>query len=342
MVASLTEANHTKGALPHPDVRYLGIDIGNTRQTVALADRHGHVLRIERRYTGLEGTARSILASVIEAAERVLQGRCAAPAGVRCIGVGFGGPVDMANGIVRLSHQVPGWEAVPLKRLLEEHFGVPTVVDNDANVAALGEMRFGAGRGLRDVVYINIGTGIGGGLVFGGRLYRGVCTAAGEVGHMIVLPNGPRCTCGRQGCLEALCAGPAIARRARILAQNNPAFGARMISLAGGRWEAITSEVVFAAAGEGDPGGLQVLSETVEYLAIAIGNLINLLNPEAVILGGGVAEVGDLLLAPLRTRVRDYAMAEPYAAARILPAEVGYEAGVRGAIALAMEQDASE
>ncbi|NLC55825.1 MAG: ROK family protein [Armatimonadetes bacterium] len=319
------------------DARFIGIDLGNTNQTIALADASGNLLRIERRVTEPGGTAPAILEGVLDAVETLLAGQSARDAGVRAVGVGFGGPVDMPTGTVRLSHQVPGWEDVPLKALLEERFAVPARVDNDANVGTLGELRFGAGQGLQDIVYINIGTGIGGGLVFAGRLHRGVSTAAGEIGHTIVLPGGPLCSCGHRGCLEALCSGTAIGRRARDLAEGDPALGARLLTLAGGDPERITAKTAFRAAEEGDPGGRRVLNETVEYLAIAIGNLLNLLNPQAIILGGGVSEAGDLLFVPLRERTRDYCMEPPYAAARILPAQLGYDAGVRGAVALAME-----
>lgn len=319
------------------DARTLGMDIGNTNQTIALADASGDVLAIERRQADPERGAQGIIAAVIEAADLLLGHRPAREAGLRALGVGFGGPVEMPTGVVRLSHQVPGWEGVPLKSLLEERFGVPVTVDNDANAGTLGELVFGAGRGLQDIVYINIGTGIGGGLVFGGRLYRGVSTSAGEVGHTIVVPGGPVCTCGHRGCLEALCSGSAIGRRARELAEAEPGLGARMRALADGDVGGITGKIAFQAAAERDPGGRKVLDDTVEYLAIAIGNLLNLLNPQAVILGGGVPEAGELLFAPLRERVREYCMEHPYRAARILPAQMGYDAGVRGAVALALE-----
>jgi glucokinase len=302
-----------------------------------LADAQGEVLRLERRKTPPAGCAPEVLENVLQGIETLLEGRTAAAAGIVRIGAGFGGPVDMPTGTVRLSHQVPGWEGVPVEALLEERFGVPVVVDNDANAGTLGELVFGAGRGLRDIVYINIGTGIGGGLVFGGELYRGVSTAAGEVGHTIVVPGGPVCTCGHRGCLEALCSGSAIGRRARELAQADAALGARMLQLAGGKAAGITGKVAFQAAAEGDPVGRRILDDTVEYLAIAIGNLLNLLNPQAVILGGGVPEVRDLLFVPLRERARAFCMDPPYEAARILPAEMGYDAGVRGAVALALE-----
>ncbi|MDH7569008.1 MAG: ROK family protein, partial [Armatimonadota bacterium] len=273
------------------------------------------------------------------ALEALLEGQSPRELGIRGVGIGFGGPVDFFTGRVRLSHHVPGWEGVPLRSLMHQRLGVPVVVDNDANAATLGELHFGAGCGLKDLVYINIGTGIGGGLVLGGRLHRGISTAAGEVGHTIVQPGGPLCTCGHRGCLEALCAGPAIARRARALAHADPRLGAVMTAKAGGNPDQISAEIAFDAAREGDAGGRRVLEETVEYLAIAVGNLLNLLNPQAVVLGGGVAEAGDLLLLPLRERVREYCMEPPYRAARILAAQNGYDAGVLGAVALAMEAE---
>ncbi|MCS6861853.1 MAG: ROK family protein, partial [Abditibacteriales bacterium] len=246
------------------------------------------------------------------------------------IGVGFGGPVDYRTGTVLLSHHVAGWENQPLKRILEDAFHRPVVVDNDCNAGALGEWRFGAGRGVDDLIYINIGTGIGGGVIAGGRLVRGVCNGAGEIGHAVIDPHGPVCTCGKRGCLEALCSGPYIALRAR---EQVKAFGAPTSLTA-----TCTSEEVFAAALNGDALAQQIVQESAHYLAHAIGNAVSLLNPQMVILGGGVSEVGDVLLRPVRERVLHYCLPLYNRHLQIVPAQLGYDAGVRGAVALAIER----
>ena len=293
------------------ETRYLGIDIGNTNQTVALADARGELLAVERRQTDPSRGAQGILASVIEAADTLLDHRPARDAGLAALGVGFGGPVEMPTGVVRLSHQVSGWEGVPLKRLLEERFGVPVTVDNDANAATLGELVFGAGRGLRDMVYINIGTGIGGGLVFGGRLYRCACTSAGEVGHTIVLPGASVLWSSRLP--EALCSGTAIGRRARA-GRADPAWppDARPGMAILKPLPARLPSVPLPRRPRRPEGG-----DTVS-ISPAVGNLLNLLNPQAVILGRR-AEWARLSSRAARARARCHGT---LSAARILPARM--------------------
>jgi glucokinase len=266
------------------------------------------------------------------------------PGRLTAIGVSFGGPVDATRGLVRLSHHVPGWEEVPLRDQLQAEFGVPAAVDNDANVAALGEWRFGAGRGSASLLYVTISTGIGGGWVLGGRIWGGADGMAGEIGHMIVRPGGTPCACGRRGCTEAEACGWAIAAKARERLSNEGARslpvgqttkdeGARLLTLAGGRVEAVTAQMVAQAAESGDALAQAVMDEAASALGSALGAAISLLNPERVVLGGGVTKSGERWWRTVRTEVR--ATAFDQSRTEIVPAFLGDDAPLWGAIALA-------
>jgi glucokinase len=317
------------------DALFIGFDIGGTRMTAALGNAAGDVLEIRRRRTGERWSAQAALDTLAEMVGQLQACAGQAGRGIARIGIGFGGPVDAQRGIVRQSHHVEGWEGTPLPRLLEKRHGIPAVMDNDANAGGLGEALYGAGRGARDLLYVNIGTGIGGGVVIGGRVHRGATTTAGEIGHTIVLPGGPPCTCGKRGCLESLCSGWSIARRAREAVDEGRASGSVLAHRLQEKGD-LRSEDVFEAARAGDACGWRLLDETAEYLGIGIGNAVNLLDPERVILGGGVAEAGELLLGPVREAIRRVAMPAPAERLRVVGAQLGYDAGVRGALALAI------
>jgi len=263
-------------------------------------------------------------------AEEVLGGKRPA-----AVGVSFGGPVR--EGVVLLSHHVPDWEDFPLAEWLRERFGVPVAVENDANAAALGEWRYGAGRGTRHFLYVTVSTGIGGGIVIGGELYRGADGLAGEIGHIVVDPDGPRCTCGRRGCLEALAAGPAIARRAReLLASHHRSGEGRIVlELVRGDPERITAREVAAAAVRGDPLAAEILREAGEALGFGLAQAITLLNPERIALGGGVVKAGEPLLRPVREAAERYAF--PGARVNLTVADLGDDAPLWGAAALAQD-----
>jgi glucokinase len=314
-----------------------GIDIGATKQSLVLARPDGTFVHRDRRASPPAADRATLFAGIAQMLAGALAQAAAQGLRVAAVGVGFGGPVDAHTGTVQTSHHVPGWSGFPLQPALAAHSGLPVVVDNDARAGALGEFRFGAGRGHRNMVYVNIGTGVGGGLVLDGRLYRGPTTTAGEIGHLRILPDGPPCPCGGQGCLEALAAGPAIARRARTAVAADPTAGAALRQAAGGDPAAVSSRHVFAVAAQGDTLAQRLVAETASYLALATTSLVNLLNPTAVVFGGGVAEVGEALLMPIRDRVLRWALPAPARVVSILPAALGYDAGVAGAAALALE-----
>lgn len=249
------------------------------------------------------------------------------------VGVSFGGPVWAEEGRVVVSHHVPGWEAFPLRKWLEEHFGVPAAVENDANAAALGEWRFGAGQGCQSLFYITVSTGIGGGWVFEGEVYHGADGLAGEIGHMTIQPGGPVCTCGRRGCLEALASGPAIAHVARERLSAEPGVGPILRRLVGEDLAAITAQEVARAAEVGDSLALEVLREAAEALGQGIACAIALMNPERVVVGGGVTKAGDRYLGWVREAAKKNVL--PEVRVEIVRATLEDEAPLWGAVALA-------
>jgi len=238
--------------------------------------------------------------------------------------------VDVAAGTVRRSHHVAGWAGVPLVERFEQALGLPTVLENDANAAALAEALFGAGRGCDPVLYVNVGTGIGGGLIIGGRLHRGAHFNAAEIGHLVLVPDGPLCPCGKHGCLEALASGDAIGRRARELQAAGALKGSALAEVAN-----LTGRAVGEYASRGDAAAVGIIEEAGGCLGWALALAANLLDPEIIVVGGGVAALGDVYLQPARSRYRQLAM-DLVADVPIVPAALGYDAGVIGAAAVAM------
>ena len=231
------------------------------------------------------------------------------------------------------------WKDLPIVALLEKEFNLPVVLENDANAAAYGEYVYGAAKGRKDLVYLTVSTGIGGGIIVNGELVYGRNYSAGEVGHMVVLPDGPPCGCGRRGCVEALASGSAIAREAKALLLKEGQGGSGRTGLlwemTGGDPERLTAKEVGKAAAQGDPLALSVLEKAFRYLGIALGNLVNLLNPEIIVIGGGVAAMGPLLFRPAIQAMEATAFAHMCRDLPVVPALLGGEAGTRGMVALA-------
>jgi len=306
-----------------------GIDIGGTKIALAVADVEGRVLQ-KTRFPArtAERGPHAIIEEALVGIERMLgkTGLCLAAAGIGC-----GGPLDRQRGLILSPPNLPGWDEFPVVRLVEERLGVPALLDNDANAAALGEHRYGAGRGYRDLVYITQSTGIGGGVIVRGELVHGVYDGAGEVGHMTVLPDGPACGCGGRGCLEALCSGTGLARRARERLAAGAASSLSALSLS-----EITGRAVAEAARAGDAVAGAVWDEMIHYLAVGVGNLFNVLAPEAVVIGGGVSEAGEQLFGPLRERVRARVRMLPPEKINILQASLGGDSALHGAVILGL------
>jgi glucokinase len=278
----------------------VAVDLGGTRLRVALFDRQFQLLDRHAEPARPEEGPDSVIERMVAAIRRLGEG--VGWDSVDAVGISAPGPLDPKQGVILWAPNLPGWREVPLVARLQEALDRPVVLANDANLAALAEQRRGAGRGQADVVYITVSTGVGGGLISDGRLVLGQRGLGGEVGHMTLEAQGPRCNCGNIGCLEALASGTAIARQARELIE----AGARsaIADLAQGDLEQITARVVHQAADQGDAVAIDLFRKAGMYLGVGIVNLMYLVNPGVVIVGGGVAKAGDLLFLPMRATVQ--------------------------------------
>ncbi len=305
----------------------LGIDLGGTKIAAGLVDSGGEVSNYCLVPTGAADGVEAVINRIVLAAKQAMAGYGEK---IDAVGVGFPGLADPRTGMTTAPPNLPGWGEVPLGAMLQTALALPVFVDNDANAAALGENLFGAGRGCQEVVYITVSTGIGGGIITSGRLMHGFGGGAGEVGHMILDPGGPACRCGGRGCWEALSSGTAIAREAQRRIQNGE--HSRVTVLAGDG--PIRAEHVFQAQAEGDALAMEVIDRAIQYLGLGVANLVNVLNPQRVIIGGGVARAGDPVFVPLRERVRQMAFGRAREV-EILPAGLAHLSGVVGAATLA-------
>lgn len=317
----------------------LALDFGGTKHTIGTMTLGERNWRTHQRvYSPPGANARYDIETVIRIARGMLED--IQPV---AIGVSFGGPVNAEAGIVRLSHHVPGWENTPVKAILEDEFNAPAVVDNDANVAAVGEHRYGAGQGCSSLFYITVSTGVGGGWVLDGKPWRGVDGMAGEIGHTQVDPHGPLCLCGKHGCVERLASGPYMAQDARETLQQYFGInsdlspekfpGDKLYRLVNGDLEKITGLVISQAAAQGDVLALQLLERSAWALGVGIGNAANLVNPQRFILGGGVTKSGEYFWQQLRRAAR--ATALPEVSVEVVPAAFEDDAPLWGALALA-------
>lgn len=308
----------------------LAIDIGGTKLAAGIVDTAGSILaRGEVPTLAAEGPER-VLTRIIRLAEDVLAAPRISGEAIQRIGIGCAGPVDRQAGLILNPPNLPGWVRVPLVERIEKALGRPAVLENDANAAALGEFRYGAGRGASSLVYLTVSTGIGSGIILDGKIWHGVKDGAGEVGHMTLLPDGPICGCGNRGCLEALASGPSIARRAReALAMERPS----RLRAAGD----FTAVDVVRLAQEGDALAAEVWDETVRYLGLGVATIVTILAPERVVIGGGVTQAGDFLFDRLRREVRRRVKLVAVESVPILPAALGPDVGILGAAAIALE-----
>lgn len=308
-------------------MKILGIDIGGTKTIAGVADQHGTLIAHNRILTPNAHGPTINFQSILLAADEVVQ---QAGGGISAIGIGCGGPLDRKTGTLHKVANLPGWEGLCLTQIFSERFQAPAYLDNDATAAAIGEARFGAGAEVDDFVYLTVSTGIGGGIIIGGQPYRGFGDNAGEIGHITIMPEGPACNCGDRGCLETLCSGTAIARIAAEGLSDNPQ------SMLNNLDTPITAESVAKAASRGDGFAVKVWSDAMYHLGLGVANVVNVLNPRLVIIGGGVAKAGDILFEPVTRTVQKRAMKALADDVRIIPAANGDLAGLMGAIAVAL------
>jgi glucokinase len=319
------------------------VDIGGTKLSTVLATCAGEIVHKVRRPTDAHLGPSVGVARLIEMLHETLdvQGRALERSQIAGIGVACGSPMDAERGIILGPPNLQSWNPVPIVEILEREFHLYARLENDANAGALAEWLFGAGKGRRHVVYLTMGTGIGGGLILDGRLYRGANGNAGEIGHMRVVDRGgPLCGCGKHGCLEAFCSGPSIARRTRqALAQEPDSSLARTLRQAlDGALDQVTAEHLFTAARAGDPLALHLVDETAHYMGIALSNVIQAFNPEVIVLGTIATAQGDFLLDRVRSVVRAETWPLMSEVVEIVPSPLGSRVGDYAAISVLLQE----
>jgi glucokinase len=314
----------------------LAIDLGGTKIIAAIVSDKGQVVAKEYGLTLADEGCEAVIKRILSTIDRLLSVENIAPSQLASISIAAAGAIDFDKGLVTSSPNLPGWHDVPLRDIVKEKYRVDTLLINDASAAALGEHHFGAGWRASNLILLTVGTGIGGGIIINDRLYNGPGGSAGEIGHMTIDVNGPRCSCGNVGCLETLASGTAVAKEAMKCI--NQGERSSLIEIVEGKIENITAEKVSVAAQAGDSLASKVISKAATYLGIGMVNLVNIFNPEMIIVGGGMAQMGDLLLNPARQVVRERAFQLPAQAVRIVPTQLGDNAGVLGAAIFAYQQ----
>lgn len=313
----------------------VGVDLGGTNIVVGSMSVDGsEQYAMQSTPTHSEGGSSGVVDRMVEMVEKTIAQTLAETGAKRSdiagVGIGAPGPLDREKGLVIFTPNL-GWRDFPLRQKISDAVGLPCSLDNDANCATLGEWWIGAARGAKNVVGITIGTGIGGGLIVDGKLYHGSSDVAGEIGHMTIDQAGRRCNCGNYGCLEAYASGPNIAERAREALRAGDKSS--LPDLVGGDLENITAATVYEAAKQGDLVAREVVRDTARFLGTGLANLLNVFNPDVVVVAGGVTQAGEALFEPLRNEVRRRAFKPAVAACRIVPGELPGTAGVVGAVA---------
>jgi glucokinase len=315
----------------------VGVDIGGTKVAAGLVNRNGEIKTQIRTPMVADGTAADGLAAVVSAIDLLFSHDAKARPLIRGIGICSPGPLDPATGVVVNPPNLPCWRNFPLAAELEKIYRAAVKVENDANAAALAEACWGSGRGYRHIFYTCIGTGIGTGIVFEKRIYNGRTGAAPEGGHMSIDYDGPRCGCGKPGCIEILAAGPAIARRARAKLASAMSPRSSLLDLAHGNIDAVTSEMVGQAYAAGDPLAKQTLQETVKLLSLWLSNIVDLLEPDVIIIGGGVAAMLSPFFGDISKGLVEYCINSRSREIPLLKAHYGADAGIAGGAALCSE-----
>ena len=316
----------------------LGVDVGGTKVAVGIVDREGKIVTQGRKPMIAHGTAEAGFEAVTNAIDSMIS---AVPGGFRSIGICAPGPLDPKTGVVLNPPNLPCWRNFPLADRVAEKYRVPVRVDNDGNAAALAETRWGAARGFRYVFYATIGTGIGSGIVFDNKIYHGNTGSAAEGGHQSIDYRGPVCGCGKKGCIEILAAGPAIGARARAKLTAEPSRHSAILDLAQGNIASVTSELVGRAYSEGDAIAGEVLFETVELLSAWLGNIVDLLDPDVLVMGGGVAAMLKPFFDEIKGRLPGWCVNPRVSEIPLLMAHYGADAGIAGGAALCSEEIAS-
>lgn len=308
--------------------RAITLDLGGTQFRVAVGTRSGVMEWRSSRATRAERGRDMLLQDIYDTVDEALVG-VSDRKSLKGIAIGAPGPLDPWTGVLHTPPNLPGWDTVPIKQLFEDRYGLPTVVGNDANLAAVGEHSYGAGRGIANLIYVTVSTGIGGGIIADNRLQLGHRGFAGEIGHMTIDLNGPVCACGNVGCLESLASGTAIARMAKEQVAAGIATALNRVNP-----EQITARMVTEAALDGDQVSNRILQETGIALGVGMVNLAHMFNPRRIIIGGGVSNAGQLLWEPMLQIIRERALSPSLKDLEVVPATLGDDAGLLGGVAM--------
>jgi glucokinase len=317
---------------------FAGIDLGGTKILVLIGDAGGVVVGTARVPTLAKQGPESVLARIVEAVHEAAKEAGVDAHALRVAGVSAPGPIDTADGIITDPPNLPGWHNVPLAAILRERLGVPAILENDANCGAVGEHNFGAGRGYKDMIFVTISTGIGGGIIIDNELYAGASGAAGEVGHIGVSVDGPLCGAGHVGCLEAFASGTAIAAGAReMIAAGGLPVTARLAAES----PPLSAATVYHAGQQGEAEATAIITNAGRYLGIGLASIINAFNPQAIVLGGGLTNMGDTILGPAVETARMRSFAQSFMDVRIVEGELGERVAALGALAVARNRRVS-
>ena len=319
-----------------PEAFYLaGVDLGITKVIAIVADLHGRIVAKAKLDIEVHSGRERILSRMFEATRMVLAGpREPIRKKVAGLGLSVPGLVDPERGLSLFVPNIPDWQGVPLVELFKREFGIPTYLENDARAMALGEARYGAGKNCENLLCVNIGHGIGCGIIINGELYRGTGFTAGEIGHITIIPSGPLCHCGNRGCLEVMAGGHAISASAIRVAKTGVKTLIR--DLVGGEINMITAEVVFEAAKRGDSAAQELLKEAGRYIGIGLASAVNLLGPEMIVIGGGVARAGAFIIDEVSATIKERAFTTMALAPVVVPSALGEDASCIGACAFVM------
>ncbi|MED4603411.1 ROK family glucokinase [Paenibacillus validus] len=310
------------------DQVYLGVDLGGTAIKVGLCDEQGNLLQTDEGPTGTEHGPDVVLENIAQYARKLVTESAYTWDQVAGIGAGIAGFLDIPEGFVKLSPNL-GWRNVPVKKILEEKLGKPVKIDNDANVAALGEAWAGAGRGIANIVCYTLGTGVGGGIIINGRIYQGSNGMAGELGHMIIVPDleAIDCGCGKKGCLETVSSATGIIRMGKEAVERGEHTSLALV-------ENIMAKDVFDAAKTGDETALRIINRAAMYLGKSMATVSVVINPQRFVVGGGVSKAGDILFDAIRKYYRECTQETAQEGVDIVPAILGNDAGIVGAAGL--------
>ena len=306
----------------------IGVDVGGTNVKIALVDLDGKIAYSNTVPTRAEMGYEAGVNNIKQAIKDIMQESNQSSKTIEAIGFGLPGQIDYLEGVVISLLNIPGWVFISLSKMIVDEFQIPTKLDNDVRCAALGELNFGAGKGCENLICITVGTGIGSGIILNGKLVRGAANAAGEIGHIKMQMNGgPLCGCGDYGCFEAFASGPAIVTMAKEYISGGKSAKYKEMATDG----IITPYIVAQAALQGDTVSIQIFKQIGKIIGIGLASVVNLLNPEKIIIGGGVADAGEILLEPIRQTIQDRAMPIQANSVKVVPVQLANAAGVIGA-----------